>query len=147
MQTKGQLMKSLHTAFSFAPPSILSLTICCSISYSNYTIKLVNNSTATLDYMRKVRTVFCPDFLAQYKSIPLWRSTVFGWTARMMRSSRSVFLSPPARWTTRRCWSGCECTVFDPLLTQNPKKAGRAGRKQRKIHRTNGGKKHKSEPK
>ncbi|MDC0698954.1 hypothetical protein, partial [Blautia wexlerae] len=26
-QTKGQLMKSLHTAFSFAPPSILSLTI------------------------------------------------------------------------------------------------------------------------
>ena len=34
-------------------------------SYSNYTIKLVNNSTATLDYMRKVRTVFCPDFLAQ----------------------------------------------------------------------------------
>ena len=34
-------------------------------SYSNYTIKLVNNSTATLDYMRKVRTVFCPDFLTQ----------------------------------------------------------------------------------
>lgn len=27
MQTKGQLMKSLHTAFSFAPPSILFLTI------------------------------------------------------------------------------------------------------------------------
>ena len=34
-------------------------------SYSNCTIKLVNSSTATLDYMRKVRTVFCPDFLAQ----------------------------------------------------------------------------------
>ena len=34
-------------------------------SYSNYTIKLVNSSTATLDYMRTVRTVFCPDFLAQ----------------------------------------------------------------------------------
>ena len=33
--------------------------------YSNYTIKPVNNSTAALDYMRKVRTVFCPDFLAQ----------------------------------------------------------------------------------
>ena len=31
MQTKGQLMKSLNTAFSFAPPSILSLTICCSL--------------------------------------------------------------------------------------------------------------------
>ena len=30
MQTKGQLMKSLNTAFSFAPPSILSLTICTS---------------------------------------------------------------------------------------------------------------------
>ena len=27
MQTKGQLMKSLNTAFLFAPPSILSLTI------------------------------------------------------------------------------------------------------------------------
>ena len=81
------------------------------------------------------------------KSILLWRSTVFGWTARMMRSSRSVLLSPPARWTARRCWSGCECTVFDPLLTQNAKKAGRAGRKQRKTRRTNGGKKHKSEPK
>ena len=39
----------------------------------------------------------------------------------MMRSSRSVLLSPPARWTTRRCWGGCECTVFDPVLTQNPK--------------------------
>ncbi|HCL08614.1 MAG TPA: hypothetical protein DHW25_01655, partial [Blautia sp.] len=26
-QTKGQLMKNLNTAFSFAPPSILSLTI------------------------------------------------------------------------------------------------------------------------
>ena len=77
----------------------------------------MTNSTATLEYMRKVRTVFCPDFLAQYKSIPLWRSTVFGWTA------------------------------LDPVLTQNPKKAGRAGRKQRKIRRANGGKKHKSEPK
>ena len=31
----------------------------------NYTIKLVNSSTATLEYMRKVRTVFCPDFFAQ----------------------------------------------------------------------------------
>ena len=77
----------------------------------------MTNSTATLEYMRKVRTVFCPDFLAQYKSIPLWRSTVFGWTA------------------------------LDPVLTQNPKKAGRAGRKQRKIRRANGGKTHKSEPK
>ena len=89
----------------------------CSISYSNYTIKLVNISTATLDYMRTVRTVFCPDFLAQYKSIPLWRSTVFGWTA------------------------------LDPVLTQNGIGTGRAGWKQWKIRRANGGKKHKSEPK
>ena len=37
--------------------------------------------------------------------------------------------------------------AFDPLLTQNLKKAGRAGRKQWKIRRVNGGKKHKSEPK
>ena len=36
--------------------------------------------------------------------------------------------------------SGCECTVFDPLLTQNPKKAGRAEWKQRKIRRKNGSK-------
>ena len=43
--------------------------------------------------------------------------------------------------------SGCECTVFDPLLTQNETGAGRAGRKQWKIRRVNGGKKHKSEPK
>ena len=43
----------------------LQLPICFSISYSNYTIKLVNNSTVILEYMRKVRTVFCPDFLAQ----------------------------------------------------------------------------------
>ena len=43
----------------------LQLPICCSISYSNYTIKLVNNSTVILEHMIKVRTVFCPDFLAQ----------------------------------------------------------------------------------
>ena len=35
MQTKGQLMKSLHTAFSFAPPSILSLTIFRSLRLPN----------------------------------------------------------------------------------------------------------------
>ena len=65
----------------------------------------------------------------------------------MMRSSRSVLMSPPARWTTRCCWRGCGRTVSDPLLTQNTKNAGRAGRKQRKIRRANGGKKHKTEPK
>ena len=32
MQTKGQLMKSPNTAFSFAPPSILSLTICKTVA-------------------------------------------------------------------------------------------------------------------
>ena len=117
------------------------------LSHLNCTIKLVNNSTATLEYMRKVRTVFCPDFLAQYKSIPLWRSTVFGWTALTTRSSRSVWLSPPAQWTTRRCWRGCGRTALDPLLTQNTKKADRSGWKQWKIRLANGGKKHKSEPK
>ena len=35
----------------------------------------------------------------------------------------------------------------DPVLTQNPKKAGRAGRKQWKTRRADGGKKHTSEPK
>ena len=39
-----------------------------------------------------------------------------------------------------------ESPVPDPLLTQNTKNAGRAGRKQWKILRANGGKKHKSEP-
>ena len=36
---------------------------------------------------------------------------------------------------------------FDPLLTQNPKKAGRAGRKQRKIYPPNSVKQRKTEPK
>ena len=36
--------------------------------------------------------------------------------------------------------------IFDPLLTQNGTGAGRVGRKQWKIRRVNGGKKHKSEP-
>ena len=49
--------------FIVNPP--LQIPIYCSILYLNYTIKLVNNSTATLEYMRKARTVFCPDFLAQ----------------------------------------------------------------------------------
>ena len=40
-----------------------------------------------------------------------------------------------------------DITASDPLLTQNTKKSGRAGRKQWKIRRMNGGKKHKSEPK
>lgn len=37
--------------------------------------------------------------------------------------------------------------IFDPLLTQNRIGTGRAGRKQRKIRRVNGCKKHKSERK
>ena len=37
--------------------------------------------------------------------------------------------------------------IFDPLLTQNGIGTGSSGRKQRKICRVNGGKKHKSEPK
>ena len=36
MQTKGQLMKNLNTAFSFAPPSILSLTIYGGIAVPKY---------------------------------------------------------------------------------------------------------------
>jgi len=41
MQTKGQLMKSLNTAFSFAPPSILSLTICCHLHYTSLAIEKI----------------------------------------------------------------------------------------------------------
>ena len=40
-----------------------------------------------------------------------------------------------------------DITASDPVLTQNRIGAGRAGRKQWKIRRANGGKKHKSEPK
>jgi len=41
MQTKGQLMKNLNTAFSFAPPSILSLTICCHLHYTSSPIEKI----------------------------------------------------------------------------------------------------------
>ena len=37
-------------ALSYLPPQIL---ICFSTSYLNYNIKLVNNSTAALDYIKK----------------------------------------------------------------------------------------------
>ena len=40
-----------------------------------------------------------------------------------------------------------DITASDPLLTQNRIGVGKAGRKQRKIRRADGGKKHKSEPK
>ena len=140
MRAKTLLITFRMTPFFMQSRSFIKFRFVAQILHSNYTIKLVNSSTATLEYMRKVRTVFCPDFLTQYKSIPLWRSTAFGWTARMMKLSKSVFLSPPARWTMKRCWHGCGCTVSDPVLTQNPKKAGRSGRKQWKIRRANGGK-------
>ena len=45
------------------------------------------------------------------------------------------------------CPSGCECTVFDPLLTQNGIGTGSSGRKQRKIHPPNSVKQRKTEPK
>ena len=61
---------------------------------------------------------------------------VFGWTAPTTRLSRSVWLSPPARWTTRRCWRGYGRTVSDPLLTQNPKKwAGLDGNNEKSAER------------
>ena len=50
--------------------------------------------------------------------------------------------APPA--AIKRC---CFVELCDPLLTQNGIGAGRSGRKQRKIRRVNGGKKHKAEPK
>ena len=53
-----------------------------------------------------------------------------------IRLDCAVWLSPPAQWTTRRCWRGCGRTVSDPVLTQNGIGVGRAGRKQRKIRRT-----------
>ena len=48
MQTKGQLMKSLHTAFSFAPPSILSLTIFSILQTVKETIGVGVNEKAAL---------------------------------------------------------------------------------------------------
>ena len=44
------------------------------------------------------------------------------------------------------CLHNCVITL-DPVLTQNRIRTGRAGRKQRKIRRANGCKKHKSESK
>ncbi|WP_207642956.1 hypothetical protein, partial [Blautia obeum] len=44
MQTKGQLMKSLNTAFSFAPPLILFLTICRIKKIETYTILELNTN-------------------------------------------------------------------------------------------------------
>ena len=49
----------------FSPNHLIKFRFVAHFSYSNYTIKLVNNSTVILEYMRKVRTVFCPDFLTQ----------------------------------------------------------------------------------
>ena len=55
----------------------------------------------------------------------------------MMKLSKSVLLSPPARWTTRRCWRGYGRTVSDPVLTQNTKKrAGLDGNNGRSAERT-----------
>ena len=116
-------------------------------SYSNYTTTLWPILPQLWNIWEKSEQFSARTFSLNRKSILLWRSTVFGWTAPTARSLRSVWLSPPARWTTRRCWSGCEHTVSDPVLTQNPKNVGRAGRKQRKIRRADGGKQHKSEPK
>ena len=45
MQTKGQLMKSLHTAFSFAPPSILSLTIVDDAKFNRDILKEILGDT------------------------------------------------------------------------------------------------------
>ena len=47
----------------------------------------------------------------------------------------------------QHCADKIAFSVSDPLLTQNGIGTGRAGRKQWKIRRTNGGKKHKAEPK
>ena len=65
MRAKAILITFRMTPFFMQSHSFIKFKFVAQFSYSNYTIKLVNNSTATLDYMRKVRTVFCPDFLAQ----------------------------------------------------------------------------------
>ena len=41
------------------------IQICCTIIAFKLYHKTVNNSTVIWEYIRKVRTVFCPDFLAQ----------------------------------------------------------------------------------
>ena len=78
MQTKGQLMKSLHTAFSFAPPSILSLTICifvfipfCEILWTTHCLKpmgfLLRRPRNLLSPQALIRTVpvlYCYSFYA-----------------------------------------------------------------------------------
>ena len=65
MRAKTLLITFRMTPFFMQSRSFIKFRFVAQILHSNYTIKLVNSSTATLDYMRKVRTVFCPDFLAQ----------------------------------------------------------------------------------
>ena len=65
MRAKTLLITFRMTPFFMQSRSFIKFRFVAQILHSNYTIKLVNISTATLDYMRKVRTVFCPDFLDQ----------------------------------------------------------------------------------
>ena len=57
-------LKKICFIYRYYHPYLHKSGFVAQFSYSNYTIKLVNNSTVILDYMRKVRTVLCPDFLA-----------------------------------------------------------------------------------
>ena len=56
-------LKKICFIYRYYHPYLHKFRFVAHFLYSNYTIKLVNNSTVILDYMRKVRTVFCPDFL------------------------------------------------------------------------------------
>ena len=66
MQTKGQLMKSLHTAFSFAPPSILSLTI-----LSPHTNYFVNNRRQDRGKSRLHLECICPFLWTAHRFLPI----------------------------------------------------------------------------
>ena len=66
MQTKGQLMKSLNTAFSFAPPSILSLTI-----LSPHTNYFVNNRRQDRGKSRLHLECICPFLWTAHRFLPI----------------------------------------------------------------------------
>ena len=75
MQTKGQLVKNLNTAFSFAPPSILSLTICLVRNLNG----ILNNDYETQEFLNNIILIgsdggdmaYGIDISGKYVEVPL----------------------------------------------------------------------------
>ena len=114
MQTKGQLMKSLHTAFSFAPPSILSLTIYLLHFIIFYPKALFLDCQRAafrlpflLTYTRSLSTQFPPHMPLYYLSIqPISSDPAFSVVPSHPVFPPSVLPRfPPALWSPDRLGS------------------------------------------